>query len=214
MTNKRFTDVRQMVREMSEDQGFADDFSKRLAQRQIVKQMQALRAAAGMSQQDIAEKLQCTQGRVSKLERGTDADLRFSDFFAYADALGLDARLVISKKGRTAVDGVKYHAFAIKRLLDELAHLAMRDEVIANGVSRFYEEAAINLINMLNDSAEKLPQRSGGCRPLIEIEEIVEAETKEPCDGSSEKSPPPPDPAPQRPKPTVRRVEERAPPRR
>jgi transcriptional regulator with XRE-family HTH domain len=168
-TKKRYTDVSELVRDLSEDQAATAALEQRLAQRQIVKQLMALRAVAGMSQKDIANKLNCTQSRISKLESGTDADLRFADFFGYAAALGLEAHIVVSKKGRTTVDEVKYHAFAIKRQLDHLAHLAMGDETIAAGVTRFFGEAAFNLINMLNDAATKLPQQP---RPLIEIIEV------------------------------------------
>lgn len=54
---------------------------------------------------------------------------------------------------------VKQHAFAIKRITDELAEMAASDKTIAKGVGHFFGEAAFNLIRMLQDSAKKLPAK-------------------------------------------------------
>ena len=55
------------------------DFEARLHERQLVKLLDILRAFAGMSQKELAAKLGCTQSKISKLESGVDADLRFGD---------------------------------------------------------------------------------------------------------------------------------------
>lgn len=61
-----------------------------IQRRQIVKKLMALRAKAGLSQQDVARKLNWTSSKVSRLEAGCDDDLRLGDLRDYLGALSLD----------------------------------------------------------------------------------------------------------------------------
>jgi transcriptional regulator with XRE-family HTH domain len=167
----KYPSVAEMVRGVSEDQRFADDFDRRVNSRRLVKHLFALRNAAGMSQKDIADRIGCSQSRISKLESGNDNDLRLADLAAYLRALGLDLCLVFGQKDSTLVNKIKYHALAIKRLFAELVKLAQMDERIAEGVAGFHGEAFFNLIEILRDSAKKLPRREDGTAFVdIEIE--------------------------------------------
>jgi transcriptional regulator with XRE-family HTH domain len=118
---KAYTSVAEMVHDLAEDKTFADDFENRLARRQVVKRLFALRCSRGMSQKDVADKFGCTQSRISKLESDDDSDLRLGDLRDYAAALGLEMRIVLSPEGQTAVEEIKYHAQRIEQLLGDLA---------------------------------------------------------------------------------------------
>lgn len=54
----------------------------------------ALRRAAGVSQEQLAERLGLRQGQISRTER--QADLLLSTLIAYLRALGADAELMIT----------------------------------------------------------------------------------------------------------------------
>jgi hypothetical protein len=54
---------------------------------------------------------------------------------------------------------VKYHALAIKRLLDHLADLAGDDESLSRGVLKAIGETWYNLAKMLEDSVRKVKLR-------------------------------------------------------
>ncbi len=171
MTKKRqFDSVSEMVHAIADDTGFAESLDSHLAARAILTEMMALRAARDFSQKDIAESLGCSQSKLSKLENGTDDELHLGDLRRYAEALGMQLRVVLSEKKETIVDEVKYHAFRIKELMDQLADLAKDDSRIAQGVAWFVGEACFNLVRMLQDSAQKLPEHPGVQRPHIEIE--------------------------------------------
>jgi transcriptional regulator with XRE-family HTH domain len=157
MRKKRYKDAVEMVRDLTEDQAFADSLREYLARRTLVTELCARRAACGLTQTDVAEKMGCTQGRISRVESSTDGDLDLSTLVAYADAIGLSIEITLVGKDVTAVNRVKHHAFCIKRLTDYLAHLAVTDAAIAEGVSRFFNEATFNLLHMLQGSAKKLP---------------------------------------------------------
>lgn len=184
----KYASVADMVRSVSEDRQFADDFERRVNSRRLVKHLFALRSGKNMSQKDIAERVGCSQSRISKLESGNDEDLRLADLAAYLRALGLDLCLVFGQQDSTLVNKIKYHALAIKRLLTELGKLAQTDERIAEGVAGFHGEAFFNLIKIFRDSAKELPRREDGTAFIdIEIETaaVVAGHLGEPEDGAA-----------------------------
>jgi transcriptional regulator with XRE-family HTH domain len=154
MSRKRFTSIAEMVRNVSEDPSFADDFERRMKEQQIIKTLLMLRAAKGLNQQDIADRLKCTQSRVSKLESSVDGDIRLADLCGYASALDLSMTIVLMKKEATLVDRVKFHAAHIKRCMDRLAEIARGDEQISSGTLEFFGEAAFNLLKIVKSAAK------------------------------------------------------------
>lgn len=149
--------VADMVRRLSEDRAFADEFEKRLSRRQLIKMLTMLRSRANLSQQELAEKLECTQSKVSKLESSEDADIRFGDLVDYIGAVDHEMRIFLVPKGQTVVDEVKLYAFVIKRLLHRLVQLAGEDKEMVKGVERFLSEAAFNLVRVVGIAALELP---------------------------------------------------------
>jgi len=146
-----------MLRDVLGDDEFVADVEKHLAERQIGKKLFGLRNSLGMSQKDIADEMGCSQSRISKLESSRDADMRLGDLFDYLRAMDMDATVVVHGKDRNLVDHVKYHAACIKRLCDDLAKVAIDDASISQGVAKFFNDAALNMIAMLQDSAKELP---------------------------------------------------------
>jgi transcriptional regulator with XRE-family HTH domain len=174
--------VADMVRNLSEDQAFADDFSKRLSGRQFIKALTVLRTRAGLSQQELAEKLECTQSKVSKLESGADADIRFGDLLSYTGAVGHEMRILLVPKGLKLVDEVKIHALIIKRLLDKMVPLTGTEGTMTDAVVAFLEEAALNLARIIKEAAATLPALpEEPALPLqVEAPEVEEEERPRP----------------------------------
>lgn len=171
MSHKQYSSVSDLVRDTLDDGTFADEFDDLVRRRTVVKQLSALRAARGLSQSEVAERLGCSQSRVSKLESGMDADLKLNDLAGYCSAVGLSVGLVFADENQSIVDQVKAHAAKIHSLLGELATLAHKDDKIAEGVASFLNEAFFNLIQMLQDSANQMPENANG-KPLIRIEMV------------------------------------------
>lgn len=164
---EKYPSTTQMVDALSDEKNFNKEFANRLAQKQIVKKIVALRSAKSVSQAAIAEKLGCTQSRVSKLEQGKDDDLRLGELKAYAEALGLKVEIVLVPKDLKLTDRVKAHAFAIRKLLEEMVKFAHLDADIADAVAGFHGEAFFNLVRMLKTSCDKLPRRPEDDCPYI-----------------------------------------------
>jgi transcriptional regulator with XRE-family HTH domain len=186
----RYRTVSEMVRDLSEDRELSESVRKRICERQIIDSLMGLRASLEMSQKDIADKMGCTQSRISKLENGKDDDLRIGDFHAYADALGLEMSIQLAKKSRTIVDEVKYHALVVNRLLARIAELAAGDETMAEGASEFICEAAYNLSRGIRDALRMMKKATARVTrfpkerpPLIHVEsDDAEAEEGDPSD--------------------------------
>jgi transcriptional regulator with XRE-family HTH domain len=156
----RFSSVEEMVRATSDDQSFVDEFVQRLARQRVVNLLVSLRGVKGFTQKDIAERMNCTQSRISKIESSLDEEIGFGDLRKYASALGLTIQLVLMPRQARAVDRVKYHAMQIKKHVDTLAGLAQDDSAIAQGVAAFFGEAAYNLLEILQEAADRLPEEA------------------------------------------------------
>ncbi|MGA2035851.1 MAG: XRE family transcriptional regulator [Thermoguttaceae bacterium] len=156
---EHYTSVAELVQEMSPDEELRAALEERLARRKLVKCLLATRAVKGLSQHDVAQKLHCTQSRVSKLEGFTDDDMRVGDLRRYANAVGCNFVAGLVPRDMKPTDKVKCHVFTIKKHMDDLARLARSDSAIAEGVGRFFYELFINFSRLIGDSARLLPNR-------------------------------------------------------
>ncbi len=116
-----------------------------------------MRAAKGLSQKDLAERIECSQSRISKFEASDDDDLRLGDLREYLHAINLDIRGIISPHNWSAVDQIKFHAFQIRDCLAKLSKLANDDEKIAQGLQVFHLETLYDLMKVVVDSSQQLP---------------------------------------------------------
>ena len=156
-TKKRFASVSELIRGTMQDEELLTAFNERIAHRSLVKQLLVLRAAQGLSQEDIAASLHCTQSRVSKIEGFDDDDMRVGDLRVYASAVGCEFVAGFAPRDMKPVDKVKCHVFAIKKHMDDLAELARADEKVAEGVAGFFSELFFNFARLFGDSVKRLP---------------------------------------------------------
>ncbi len=63
------------------------------ARTRLIDQLIVARVAAGLTQAQMADKLRCSQSRISKIEDSQDADLSLGDIHAYARIVGLKLQL-------------------------------------------------------------------------------------------------------------------------
>ncbi len=156
-----------------------EKFSKKVAgdmeQKKVAKLLFTLRCNAKLSQKEMADKIGCSQARISKLEKCDNDNIRIGDLMDYAKALRLELNIGYSPQGRTAVDSIKYHAFKIREKLNYLASLAKKDDKILEGVSHFFGEALYNVMNMFQESSSKLNRMQKKSKEIIHISHEVEA---------------------------------------
>ena len=183
--DKNYKNVSDLIKNLSEDENFKKDALNKIEKHKLAKFLFFLRCEHRLTQKELADKIQCTQGKVSKIESSNDDELSIKDFLDYGKALGLQLEIGFREKNVTYADMVKHHAFAIQHYLQLLAGLAKEDEQITKGVSDFHLEALINMNKIILDSAlslQKLGLNKGSKAPsgsvhiagTIEQQESVE----------------------------------------
>ncbi|MGM0488964.1 MAG: helix-turn-helix domain-containing protein [Planctomycetota bacterium] len=179
-----------LLRRATDNEELIEKTKKKIAGRQLMRRLTIERMRSGLSQSDVADRMGCSQTKVSKMENGIDDDLRLGDLGDYLDAFGLHMRLIISPHAPTYVDQIKQHAFLIKRAMDNLCELAHQDEDIAEGVSDFIcKEALYNFLRMIVGVAKRLPVDSldDETRAALQSEyEIFSEEDESSLDGNCE----------------------------
>ena len=153
---KTARNVVELAEQIGGDGGFSKGLAEHLHKRRLIDALAAMRAVKGLSQKDMAERMGCSQSKVSKMEASEDADLNLGAVIEYVRAIGGRLDITLADARSTAVDRVKHHALCIKKETDRLAELASTDPSIARGVSHFFGETAFDFLRMLESSAKKL----------------------------------------------------------
>jgi len=152
----KFKNVAEVVASLVDDKEFSTALQTRLEKKSLAKQLAAIRCSKGVTQEELAKQIGCTQSRISKIENANNDQLAVQDIFDYSKALAVALTLNFGEPMGAAVDMVKYHALKIKNHLDQLAALAGNDNKIKQGVADFYMEAMVNLLSICLGSARKL----------------------------------------------------------
>jgi transcriptional regulator with XRE-family HTH domain len=155
---KRFASVRDLVKATAADDGQIREFDRRIKGATIVNALIRSRAAAGMTQADVAEKMNRTQSAVSKLEHSTDAELSLQDLASYLHATGGRLNLGIGKQPNR-VERIKELAICLESELKALADLSSNsdDPSIRQSINGFFGEAWFNFFKILCDATSRLP---------------------------------------------------------
>lgn len=160
-TGKRYSNVKDLVNATARDAEFKRNFEEEFDATKLVRMLSSARAARGITQSELARKLGCGQPRISKIENSRDASLRVRDIVDYAKALEINIAFHVTGGRRNAAEEIKFHAFEMKRKLEELAELADGDAELIKGITNFFGEAFFNVTAMIAQAAEKLPTPDG-----------------------------------------------------
>jgi transcriptional regulator with XRE-family HTH domain len=168
---KRFASVSALVKATLEDKGQAEAICQKIAGAQIVNAMIRSRAAAGLTQAEVAQKMNCTQSAVSKLEHSSDAELTLQDIASYLRATGGRLNIAVGKQANR-VERIKELATGLKHELEALADLssASDDASIRKSINGFFGEAWFNLFSIMCTATAKLPKEKEDTSLLSLIE--------------------------------------------
>lgn len=137
----------------------------------ITSQLAVLRTAAGITQEQMAKKLDCTQSCISKFESGLDGDITVSQLRAYAEASGQWIGLGVGKPPNH-VESIKFHANGIYQHLQALAKLAHEDHELEAGIQRFYSEALMNILGIIAKCQQDMPN-SDAMEIRLQVSEVT-----------------------------------------
>lgn len=156
---KTYQNVEEMVKDLSSDSEVKKDILKEIRSKTISKYLFSLRCGQGLTQTQLAEKINCSQGTISKIENSYDKDITIKDLLEYGNALDLQLEIGYRRRSINTVELIKHHFFKIKGYLNKLANLAGKDKALIDGVEKFHVEAAYNMVIMILDSASKLDSK-------------------------------------------------------
>jgi len=142
---KDFRNVKEMIKGLSEDDKFKESALSEIENKTIAKFLFTLRCKHNLTQKQLADKIGCTQSRISKIEGAYNNEITIKDLSDYGEALNLQLEIGYRNKGLKIVDSIKYHAFKIKGYLERLVDLVEGDEAASKELIKFHLEAYANL---------------------------------------------------------------------
>ncbi len=157
--NKEYSSVIDLLKDVSDDKEFNKSVQHEINSKQISKVLFSLRCKANLTQKVIAEKMNYSQAKVSKMENLCDMDLTIGDIAKYCSAVDMKLEIGFSDMRMTLVDRVKYHFFKLKEMLDKKREISKGDASMEKGVEIFTKEAFFNITAGLLDCLGKIKPR-------------------------------------------------------
>jgi transcriptional regulator with XRE-family HTH domain len=162
------------VKEMLKDIGADSDVIaavEEVHRQNVTNALAKIRLSKGLTQKEMARLLKCTQGRISKLETGRDADLRLKDLSDYAEATNVSLSVTIGKQN--CAEAIKHHLLTVKQHIDQLVSLDDgNDAALTHGLQRFLDEVLWNAARLIGSSKralKKVDALKASQTPEIEI---------------------------------------------
>jgi len=145
--------VAEMAADILDDPSAKERVEKLISNRRLIKQLVLQRHLKEKTQSEVAEYMRCDTSKISRMEAGSDQDLKLGDILGYLSALDMSVSMVLTDPTSPIADRIKQYVFRIDTLLKELSNLSSLsgDEKITNGIHRFYHEVLFNFIkNFMN----------------------------------------------------------------
>ena len=141
-SGKRFKSVDELMAGLDMPAEVVQEAKKNADARQLTLKLSLMRLKAGVTQAEMAKRLDITQGAVSKLENGFDDDVTVKHLRAYAEATKMNVGFAVGRPPNH-VEAIKLHAMGIRNHMKELAKLAHNDArnpgVLWRGVFQYLE---------------------------------------------------------------------------
>lgn len=150
-----YKSVLELHKDLAGSGDFTSTLEKDIKGRQVATAIFSVRNKLGITQKQLAHKMGLSQSAISKFESSPDEKITVGELLKFSRALGISTELVIYDKKMTAVDKVKYHWFKIKAELDGLRAMSDGDKAMEKGVSKFTEEAFVNITSGLLKCLER-----------------------------------------------------------
>jgi transcriptional regulator with XRE-family HTH domain len=179
-TIKSYENVTELLKGIGADSSFSKSVEHDIRIRSIGRGLVVLRHKAGLTQADVAIKMNVKQSTISKIERSTNANLRMGDIEAYLFAVGGKMNIAVLGSETTLADQVKFHVHQIHALLDKLAVLSTKDKSLGPHIHKFFFEALFNFVKGVESASAKVhcvPNEQSKIE-FVDIEAISDFEGK------------------------------------
>ena len=139
----------EIAAELADDENIKQEVEELIEKSKLIKMMIQLRLAAGLSQKDVAEKMGCNQSTISRIEAGTQCDLKLGEFSRYLGAVGCTFSVLVDSPEEPIAFRIKHLVLATKGLLDTLTEIiegSDGDKDLIQGMRDFRAETLFNML--------------------------------------------------------------------
>ncbi len=144
---------------LAEDESVRESVERESKTSILITALINMRIQKGYTQQNIADAMECTPSKISKMESGNDLNLKWSDVLAYLNAMCMRVSLMFDDESMPASSKIKQCVFTIHDQLGRLAILAEEvdgDTEITDKIYKFYGEVLFNFIARFEESYQRL----------------------------------------------------------
>ncbi len=173
---KQYKSVSDLAKDLSTDEEFQAELEKEISDKALAKALFTMRCSKQITQNEMAERIGCKQGKISKLENSSAESIKVGDLLAYAKALDLQLNIGFHPK-LTAAECVNFYRNQMMRHLDHLVGLVKGDRDIGEGVADVFREQFKSILNFFKDKAGDLPVSS--VQSVLEVTAPSEFENQE-----------------------------------
>ena len=163
-TGRRFKSVDEMIAAQNLPAVVREGVKDLTDSTRVVDELCLMRTRAGLTQGQLAQRMGCTQSKISKLEDSSDRNLTVGEICDYAKATGSQFSLSFGKRPNH-VQAVKVHAAGIRQHLKSRADLAEKHDELEGHIQAFFGEAFFNLLDILSECQGVIEKK----RPEVEL---------------------------------------------
>jgi transcriptional regulator with XRE-family HTH domain len=159
MEKQQFSSAAEAFASIVGDDVVKDAIQEETGKTQLLSTLVQMRMQKNVSQKRLAELMQCTPSKISRLELSTDAALKLSDIKEYVRALNIGMSIVFEDNDLPVADQIRQHVFTIHEKLESLVRIAKEvegDMEIVSKINKFYGEVLFNFLSKFVSSHSKL----------------------------------------------------------
>ena len=181
----RHANVAKMLTALGAGEGVCQEYVALAERTRLSRLLFSLRCRAGLTQDELAERVGCAQSVVSRIENACDDELSVGDLLRYARGLDLGMQVGFTAKQATLANSIRCHLDGLARDLRQLLDLAGDDLSILAGAASVFRGTAEQFAAVVEESAdrltrvvlEKCPQQAGDSGNLT----VLVPGPEEPC---------------------------------
>jgi transcriptional regulator with XRE-family HTH domain len=180
MDNHLFNSAAEAFSALVEDENIKGQVQKELHRSKLVNALVQMRLHKKISQRQLADRMNCTPSKISRLEACDDDSIKIADVRDYVLGLNIGMAILFEDKDIPVAEQIKQHVFSIHEKLENLVKIAEGvdgDTEIITKINQFYGEVLMNFLKKFQDSHSRLcmvPGPDSSKKGLTSAPELIE----------------------------------------
>jgi transcriptional regulator with XRE-family HTH domain len=158
--NTKFKTAAAAAAHLADDPSVEQRVKEEICRNSVVTTLIEMRVEKGLTQEQIAQSMECDASVISRIESGNDRQLKWADITGYCNALKLGMNIMFVDNSLPAAARIHQCVLKIHEDLEMLAKLATEvgtEDTIAQEINRFYREVLFNFLIRFKKNHDLLP---------------------------------------------------------